>query len=172
MRRDAACTACPGTGQLQFFEEAGVEAVVAGYGGEEVGLGNEFVFPGVLCEELGDLILVLGGEDGAGGVEELAAGLEHFGILDEELRLDGADAVEGGGLEAPFEVGLAFQGAEAGAGGVDEQGVGDVCEFGGGGFGDRLRGDLGGAGAFGALLEGGEFFLIDVHGEDAGFVVR
>ena len=34
-----------------------------------------------------------------------------------ELRLDGADAVEGGGLESPFEIGLAFQGAEAGAGG-------------------------------------------------------
>ena len=42
------------------------------------------------------------------------------------------DAVEGGGLEAPFEIGLAFQGAEAGAGGVDEQGIGDVREIGGG----------------------------------------
>lgn len=134
-------------------------------------LGNEFVFPGVFFEESCDLSLVLGGEDGAGGVEELAAGLEHFRILGEELCLDGADSVEGGGFEPPFEVGLAFQRAEAGAGGVDEQGVGDVFEIGGGRFGDRFRGDGGGAGAPGAWFEGDEFFRLHVHGEDAGFVV-
>ena len=83
-------------------------------------MGKELVFARALFKEVGDLILVFRGEDGAGGVEELAAGLEHFGILGEELGLDGAGAVEGGGLESPFEIGLAFQGAEAGAGGIDE----------------------------------------------------
>ena len=58
-----------------------MEAVVAGFRGEEVGLGNEFEFTGVVCEEPGDLVLVLGGEDGAGGVKEFAAGLGHFRIL-------------------------------------------------------------------------------------------
>ncbi len=43
-QRDAACTACRGTRQLQFQQQAGEEAVVAGFGGEEVGLGKEFVF--------------------------------------------------------------------------------------------------------------------------------
>ena len=45
-RRDAACTACRGTRQLQFPQQAGVEAVMAGLGGEEVGLGKEFVSAG------------------------------------------------------------------------------------------------------------------------------
>lgn len=66
------------------------------------------------------MVLVFRGEDGAGGVEEFAAGLEHAGVGGEELGLDGADAIEGGGLESPFEIGLAFQSAEAGAWGIDE----------------------------------------------------
>ena len=93
-----------------------MEAVVSGLGGEEIFLGDEFVSAGVVFKKAVDLQLVFRGEDGAGGVEEFAAGLEHFWILGEELGLDGADALEGGGFEAPFEVGLAFQGAEAGAG--------------------------------------------------------
>lgn len=88
-----------------------MEAIVAGLGGEEVFLGDEFVLAGVVFEEAVDLLLVFRGEDGAGGIEELASGFEHFWILGEELGLNGADAFEGGGLEAPFEVGLAFQGA-------------------------------------------------------------
>jgi len=57
-RWDAACTACRGTRQLQFPQQAGVEAVVAGIGGEEVGLGKELVSARALFEEVGDLILV------------------------------------------------------------------------------------------------------------------
>jgi hypothetical protein len=57
-RWDAACTVCRGTRQLQFPQQAGVEAVVAGLGGEEVGLGKELVSARALFEEVGDLILV------------------------------------------------------------------------------------------------------------------
>lgn len=82
--------------------------------------------------------MVFRGEDGAGGVEEFSAGFEHFRVFHEELGLDGADAVDGGGFQPPFQIGLAFQGAEAGAGGIDEEGVGDMFEIGGGGSGDGL----------------------------------
>ena len=52
-RRDAACTVCRGTRQLQFPQQAGVEAVVAGLGGEEVGLGKQLVSAGAFfCEML------------------------------------------------------------------------------------------------------------------------
>ena len=86
--------------------------------------------------------------------------------------MDGADSLEGGGFESPFEIGLAFEGAKAGARGVDDEGVGDVFEIGGSGFRDGFRGNGGGTGAFSAGLEGGEFFFVHVHGENAGFVSR
>ena len=57
-RRDSAFTTCPVTGQLHFLEKAGVETVVAGLGGEEVVLGNEFVFPWMILQEAGDLVLI------------------------------------------------------------------------------------------------------------------
>ena len=57
-RRDAAFTTRPVTGQLHFLEEAGVETVVAGLGGEEVVLGNEFVFPWMILQEAGNLVLI------------------------------------------------------------------------------------------------------------------
>ena len=62
-RRDATCTACRGTRQLQFPQQAGVEAVVAGLGGEEVGLGKELVSAGALFARCctGESDKVLGG---------------------------------------------------------------------------------------------------------------
>ena len=134
-------------------------------------MGNEFVFAGAFFEEAGDLILVFRGQDGAGGVEEFSAGLEHARILCEELSLDRADAVEGGGLEAPFEVGLAFQGAEAGAGGIDEQGIGDVFKVHRCGLGDGLRGNGSGASALRAILKLVELFRIHIHCKDARSVI-
>ncbi len=85
-----------------------MEAVEAGLGGEEVVLGNEAVLVGAVFEKFAHLVLIFRGEDGAGGVEEFAAGLEHAGVGGEEFGLDGADAVEGGGFESPFKIGLAF----------------------------------------------------------------
>jgi len=93
-----------------------MKAVEAGFGGEEVVLGNKAVLVGAVFEEFGDLILIFRGQDGAGGVEKFSAGLEHAWVSGEEFGLDGADAIKGGGLESPFEIGLAFQRAEAGAG--------------------------------------------------------
>ncbi len=149
-----------------------MEAVEAGLGGEEVVLGNEAVLVGAVFEELGDLVLIFRGQDGARGVQEFSAGLEHARVGGEEFGLDGTDAVDRGGFESPFEIGLAFQGAEAGAGGIDKQGIRDVLEVGGDVFGDGFRGNGAGAGVFGAVLKCGEFFGIDVHREDPCFVVR
>lgn len=101
-------------------------------------MAEEFVFAGVAREKGGYLVLVLGGEDGAGGVEEFSAGFQHLRVGLEELGLDGADAFQGGGFEAPFEVWLAFQCAEAGAGGINEEGVADAGEVFGGGLCDEL----------------------------------
>lgn len=149
-----------------------MKPVEAGFRGEEVVLGNEAVLVGAVFQEFGDLILIFRGEDGAGGVEKFPAGLEHTWVGGEQFGLDGADAIESGGFETPFEIGLAFQGAEAGAGGIDEQGIRDVFEIGRCGFGDGFGRNRRGAGVFGAGLEGVEFFGIDIHGEDPGFVVR
>ncbi len=74
-------------------------------------LGNEAVLIGAVFEKFRNLVLVFRRKDGAGGVEKFAAGLEHAWVGGEEFGLDGAYAIDGGGLESPFEIGLTFQSA-------------------------------------------------------------
>lgn len=85
-----------------------MKPVEAGFRGEEVVLGNKAVLVGTVFEKFCDLVLVFRRQNGASGVEKFSAGLEHARVGGEEFGLNGADAIEGGGLESPFEVGLAF----------------------------------------------------------------
>lgn len=65
-----------------------MKAVEAGFGGEEVVLGNEAVLVGAVFQELGDLVLIFRWENGAGCVEEFTAGLEHARVSGEKFGLD------------------------------------------------------------------------------------
>lgn len=71
-------------------------------------LGNKAVLVGAVFEKFGDLVLIFRGEDGAGGVKKFSAWFEHARVGGEEFGLNRADAIEGGGFESPFKIGLAF----------------------------------------------------------------
>ena len=57
----------------------------------------------------------LGRGERADGVHERAAGADELGGGGEQPALEGGEAVDGVGLDAPAGVGAAAQGAEAGA---------------------------------------------------------
>ena len=108
---------------------------------------------GVVGEEVGDYVFVFRAGEGAGGVDETAAGgADVGGELGENVVLGGAGGGEVGGRGRPLKVGGAAPGAGAGAGGVDEDAV--VKRLSGGRASGGRDGDIGEAGALGA---GGEF---------------
>jgi hypothetical protein len=96
--------------------------------------------PGNLAGDEGRHLLVLGPEEGAGGVEEPAARPEQPREAGAEVALRGREALGLVGAQAPARVGPAPERPEAAARGVDEDPVGDAGEVGQRGVGPGARG--------------------------------
>ena len=84
----------------------------------------------------------------AGGVDDPAAGLHEAARLIEDFALAGGENIGVAGLQSPLDLGIAAQGAGAGAGGVDQnaveflgewQGLGGVEHYAQGRIGDFLK---------------------------------
>jgi len=174
------------SGLPEASEEGTVHAVAEGEGlGEAVGV-NDPAEPGReprgggfeakvgrAGEESADEIPILFGGEGAGGIDEEAAGAQEGGDVVQYSTLQFSEFGEGARVEAPAQVGPTAEGSEAGAGGVDEDAVKRDREK-----GERLRG-VGEAGLDAGDSEAGEVFAdlfeacgLAVEGEDAAAVLH
>ena len=132
-------------------------------------------FEGVLfAEEILDLLLVFGGFEGTGGVNDATSvGEAGEGVL-EDAVLGLGEFVDLLGGESPTGIDAASEDTGVGAGDVEKDGVEPSLPFGGGGLGPVEGG--GGADADAevgeVLAEAGEAFLVAVGTEEVSVVLH
>jgi hypothetical protein len=149
--------------------DAGGEGTVGVITEGEGGAGLDEAEFGVVGEEVLDLFLVFGGFDGAGGVDDAAAGFEADDGVFEDLALGGDECGDVGGLEAPAEVDAAAHDAGVGAWDIEEDAVEGSVPCGGGGVVPIVDGDFGGAGveALEVFAKAREAFFVGVGADES-----